>query len=132
MACQPSTFALGAAMDIFRYPTAHTQESQPSTLALRATVFDNPNGAYPTRPASPPSRFAIRRTSFACQGSRGLPSEARTKASEGWWAHQDSNLERAGYEPAALPLSYGPMTVYAEVLNARCCMLSSRESRIYP
>ena len=23
-------------------------------------------------------------------------------ASEGWWAHQDSNLERAGYEPAAL------------------------------
>src|SRR5512142_2980143 len=25
-----------------------------------------------------------------------------------WWAHQDSNLGRAGYEPAALPLSYGP------------------------
>lgn len=26
------------------------------------------------------------------------------RASEGWWAHQDSNLERAGYEPAALTI----------------------------
>ena len=25
-----------------------------------------------------------------------------------WWAHQDSNLGRTGYEPVALPLSYGP------------------------
>ena len=25
-----------------------------------------------------------------------------------WWAHQDSNLGQTGYEPAALPLSYGP------------------------
>lgn len=25
-----------------------------------------------------------------------------------WWARQDSNLEPTGYEPVALPLSYGP------------------------
>jgi hypothetical protein len=25
-----------------------------------------------------------------------------------WWARQDSNLEPTGYEPDALPLSYGP------------------------
>ena len=25
-----------------------------------------------------------------------------------WWAHPDSNQGPAGYEPAALPLSYGP------------------------
>jgi hypothetical protein len=24
------------------------------------------------------------------------------------WAHQDLNLDRVGYEPMALPLSYGP------------------------
>src|SRR5262249_47279031 len=27
---------------------------------------------------------------------------ASLRSSGGWWAHQDSNLERAGYEPAAL------------------------------
>src|SRR2546422_940649 len=26
-----------------------------------------------------------------------------------WWAHLDSNQEPTGYEPAALPLSYGPV-----------------------
>lgn len=25
-----------------------------------------------------------------------------------WWARQGSNLRPTGYEPAALPLSYGP------------------------
>ena len=25
-----------------------------------------------------------------------------------WWARQDSNLRASGYEPGALPLSYGP------------------------
>ena len=25
-----------------------------------------------------------------------------------WWARQDSNLQPTSYEPAALPLSYGP------------------------
>ena|GEM_PF-2996589 len=28
--------------------------------------------------------------------------------SQSWWARQDSNLEPIGYEPTALPLSYGP------------------------
>lgn len=27
-----------------------------------------------------------------------------------WWARQDSNLRATGYEPGALPLSYGPAT----------------------
>jgi AcrR family transcriptional regulator len=27
----------------------------------------------------------------------------------GWWARQDSNLRATGYEPGALPLSYGPV-----------------------
>ena len=26
-----------------------------------------------------------------------------------WWAHSDSNQEPSGYEPLALPLSYGPL-----------------------
>src|SRR4029453_13075677 len=37
--------------------------------------------------------------------SRGLPPGAHApgaRVSEGWWAHQDSNLGQAGYEPAAL------------------------------
>lgn len=25
-----------------------------------------------------------------------------------WWARQDLNLRATGYEPGALPLSYGP------------------------
>ena len=28
-----------------------------------------------------------------------------------WWAHPDSNQGPAGYEPAALPLSYGPKSI---------------------
>src|SRR5215470_3269902 len=31
-----------------------------------------------------------------------------TRVSLQWWAHLDSNQEPTGYEPAALPLSYGP------------------------
>ena len=27
---------------------------------------------------------------------------------KGWWARQDLNLRATGYEPGALPLSYGP------------------------
>ena len=34
----------------------------------------------------------------------------RTFAASGadWWARQDLNLRATGYEPGALPLSYGP------------------------
>ena len=28
-----------------------------------------------------------------------------------WWAHSDSNQEPSGYEPLALPLSYGPTSI---------------------
>jgi hypothetical protein len=31
-----------------------------------------------------------------------------------WWAHQDSNLGPTGYEPVALPLSYGPSLMERE------------------
>ena len=33
----------------------------------------------------------------------GLHPKALARGDE-WWAHQDSNLERAGYEPAALTI----------------------------
>src|SRR5262249_37290866 len=52
--------------------------------ALRRPVLDTPDRLLP-----PPR---LRRDTFACG------------ASGGWWAHQDSNLERAGYEPAALTI----------------------------
>ena len=39
-------------------------------------------------------------TAFALRACR---AEARSRpVSEGWWAHQDLNLEPADYEPAAL------------------------------
>jgi hypothetical protein len=37
-------------------------------------------------------------------------------ASEGWWAHQDSNLEQAGYEPAALTVELWARTSVSEQL----------------
>ena len=37
-----------------------------------------------------------------------LGGEADTTSSDMWWAHPDSNQGPTGYEPAALPLSYGP------------------------
>ena len=54
------------------------------------------------------------------QVSRGLPAGIwntfLTVASDAcgsllgrqWWAREDSNLQPTGYEPVALPLSYGP------------------------
>ena len=33
----------------------------------------------------------------------------RLHAVKAWWARQDSNLRPTGYEPGALPLSYGPV-----------------------
>src|SRR5205085_11290094 len=32
-----------------------------------------------------------------------------------WWAHLDSNQDLTGYEPGALPLSYGPEGVWGSV-----------------
>ena len=43
-----------------------------------------------------------RRTAFAGRSSNLFPP------AENWWAHPDSNQGPTGYEPAALPLSYGP------------------------
>src|SRR5262249_21077113 len=34
-----------------------------------------------------------------------------------WWAHPGSNQDLTGYEPAALPLSYGPSTRRVSIIN---------------
>ncbi len=59
----------------------------------------------------------------------GLPAEARAQR-ERRWAHQDSNLERAGYEPAALTIelwarsrSYLPL-----VLKSITCSMARRQT----
>ena len=36
-----------------------------------------------------------------------------------WWAHQDSNLERAGYEPAALTVELWARPEFYDVLPSR-------------
>jgi hypothetical protein len=41
----------------------------------------------------------------ACRSARWPP---RVMSRDAWWAQQGSNLRRIGYEPTALPLSYGP------------------------
>ncbi len=35
-----------------------------------------------------------------------------------WWARQDSNLRATGYEPGALPLSYGPARGFYRLVGA--------------
>src|SRR5437870_6700815 len=57
--------------------------------------------------ACPPSHFGA-----TC--SRGLAHRSSPK-SERRWAHQDSNLERAGYEPAALTVE-----LWARIIVPRC------------
>src|SRR5215470_15586233 len=42
-----------------------------------------------------------------------------TRVSLQWWAHLDSNQEPTGYEPAALPLSYGPVGSQADERTSR-------------
>jgi hypothetical protein len=78
---------------------------------------------------SPPSRRSatLRRGILRVPAvSLGLPSRSSPKASEGWWAHQDSNLERAGYEPAALTIelwardSMGQIEADCELLILDC------------
>ena len=46
------------------------------------------------------TRKNIKQKKKARQGALNLNGLARVK---NWWAHQDLNLGRAGYEPAALP-----------------------------
>ena len=49
---------------------------------------------------------------FSHRGSgrrRDRPEWASYEFGTSWWARQESNLGPAGYEPAALPLSYGPL-----------------------
>ncbi len=44
-----------------------------------------------------------------------------------WWARQESNLRPAGYEPAALPLSYGPQL---KLMPGRWGCQERRQSRV--
>ena len=71
-----------------------------------------------------PSTFALRATvdTFAV----GLPTVARATVfrRERRWAHQDSNLERAGYEPAALTIELWARDIVA----LRCA--SERRPRV--
>ena len=48
------------------------------------------------------SRLALPATVGRVRLSRGLHARSSLGKRERRWAHQDSNLERAGYEPAAL------------------------------
>ncbi len=47
-------------------------------------------------------------------GAATRPPGVLSIASSGspWWARQGSNLRPIGYEPTALPLSYGPDTAF--------------------
>ena len=47
------------------------------------------------------------------------------------WAHQDSNLERAGYEPAALTVELWARPRYY-CMNRRASRLTPRASRLAP
>src|SRR5258708_27397646 len=40
--------------------------------------------------------------------SQATHASSRSRAPIQKWAHLDSNQDRSGYEPGALPLSYGP------------------------
>ena len=47
-----------------------------------------------------------------------------------WWARQDSNLRASGYEPGALPLSYGPCAMsLTALLHRRCGMADPSHAR---
>ncbi len=55
----------------------------------------------PTFAKGPSREVPLRRYAATRTPSRGLRTELARKR-ERRWAHQDSNLEQAGYEPAAL------------------------------
>ena len=59
-------------------------------------------GAGGLPPAVPLRSARWRRSLAICASGRCVGDSHRNLASERRWAHQDSNLERAGYEPAAL------------------------------
>src|SRR5215216_3053880 len=49
------------------------------------------------------SCLAISTMAISTEGNgQSTNTDSRVPDAKGWWAHQDSNLERAGYEPAAL------------------------------
>src|SRR5579863_7336895 len=92
----------------------------------------------PPRPPAPPScppmgTYFSRRK--CAEPSPPLPAStlifARSKNCIAclWWAQQGSNLRLTGYEPAALPLSYGPRLVPAQCTTSACGRLGTRTRR---
>ena len=73
--------------------------------------------------ARPSTRFA----------RSGAPFDTRSLRSRvEWWAHQDSNLERAGYEPAALTVELWAQTiVLGKVQSAEGLGIVPRQTKHY-
>ena len=83
----------------------------------------------------PPKRFArLRASRDGGQPSRGVAKStsrgSQSSASEGWWAHQDSNLERAGYEPAALAVELWARTSFKFQVSSLKSQVRSLNSQV--
>ena len=102
-------------------------------VCLRHTLKSSPAGHWlhlpPPKKAYPkpcPRQGVWQRQSDTSEDTSGddARKEAPRKARGFWrdvrgffqWAHQDSNLEPRDYESPALPLSYGPVSIYKALL----------------
>ena len=61
------------------------------------------------------------------KGARPPKRLIASDGSEGWWAHQDSNLEQAGYEPAALTVELWALLALHVKFN---CQLPTANSQL--
>src|SRR6185503_13847258 len=80
---------------------SHASRSQPTRASIRNCT---------TPRDQPTSDAANGRPDVRSHASLSQPTHASSRANAPiqWWAHLDSNQDLTGYEPAALPLSYGP------------------------
>ena len=76
-------------------------DSEIESARRRIGEIPSVQDALATRLEQATSAVASARPAFVPRGAACLAEARRVAVSEGW-AHQDSNLERAGYEPAAL------------------------------
>src|SRR5919109_3196530 len=80
-----------------------------SAASKRLTAERSPASERPTAERSPtraPERLTAERSPGHLQQATRGPSRSRAPIQT--WAHLDSNQDLSGYEPGALPLSYGP------------------------